>query len=175
MLPVSMEMHNGNEKECLLNLYWPSNSWLPDVSCKPGRQKKYSLFSLNIFSPISFSFYSFLGLLNPGAPFSASVIRYFGKGRITCFFLSWCFLEIRFSPHLLLPPVDLFSNCISSESSKDSPELRFLRICSELGKKDFFYRGEWVRSVTGKEWQKFVIFCEKPFFDIVMLGFFIIA
>ena len=72
----------------------------------------------------------------------------FWKRENYLFFLSWCFLEIGFSPHLLLPPVDLFSNCISSESSKDSPELRFRRICSELGKK--------ISSTEGNEWDQWL-------------------
>ena len=164
-------MHNGNEKECLLNLYWPSNSWLPDVSCKPGRQKKYSLFSLNIFSPISFSFYSFWILVPHFLLLWSDILE---KGELPVFFILVFFGNMILTapatsscwPFLKLHLLGIFKRF----SRTSFPPHMF-----GAGKKDFFYRGEWVRSVTGKEWQKFVIFCEKPFLDIVMLGFFIIA
>ena len=68
---------------------------------------------------------------------------------------------------LLLPPVDLFSNWVSSESSNDSPELRFRRMCPELqiwrlSSKIFVHGGKYMimtalrLETNGKSWQHFV-------------------
>ena len=93
-----------------------------------------------------------------------------------------CYLETKKKGDLLLPPDDLFSRLVSSKSSKDSPELRFRRICPELRKRQlqrylfFFCEFKLMAVVSletnGKSWLQAALAVLK---SVAMSGAFIVT